>query len=168
MKNLINGLHHITALASDAQKNVDFYVGILGLRMVKKTINFDAPDVYHLYYGDEQGNPGSILTFFPYQGLTGGRHGKGMLNTTSFSIASSSLNFWLERLKRFGIAHKDPEERFAGEIVIYLEDADGLGLELVFNDKDSRTANSKGPVPLEHGIKGFYGVEIWEEGYERT
>lgn len=168
MEKLITGIHHVTAIASDAKKNLDFYGGILGLRLVKKTVNFDAPDVYHLYYGDEQGNPGSILTFFPYGGLKEGRHGKGMLNTTSFSVPSGSLNYWLQRFKRFSINHKDPEERFAGEILIYLEDMDGLGLELVFNDKDTRAANSKGPVPTEHGIKGFYGVEIWEDGYERT
>src|SRR5689334_17417353 len=136
MKQLITGIHHVTAIAGDAQKNVDFYTGILGLRLVKKTVNFDAPEVYHFYYGDEDGNPGSILTFFPYSGLVGGRHGKGMLNTTTFSVASSSLNFWLERLKKFGISHKSPQERFPGEIVVYFEDTDGLGLELIFNDKD--------------------------------
>lgn len=168
MAQLITGIHHVTAIASNAQKNIDFYTGILGLRLVKKTINFDGPDVYHFYYGDEKGNPGSILTFFPYQGLTNGRHGKGMLNTTTFSVASGSLNYWLERFKRFDINYKKPQERFEGEIVIYFEDEDGLGLELVFNDKDTREGNTYGPVPSEHAIKGFYNVEIWEEGYERT
>ncbi len=168
MEKLITGIHHVTAIASDAQKNLDFYAGVLGLRLVKKTVNFDAPEVYHLYYGDELGNPGSILTFFPYQGLIAGRHGKGMLNTTTFSIASSSLDFWIRRLKRFNIKHKDPEERFEGELVVYLEDADGLGLELIFNDKDRRTGYAGGPIEAEHSIKGFYSVEIWEEGYERT
>ena len=81
MEQLITGLHHVTAIASDAQKNIDFYIGILGLRLVKKTVNFDGPDVYHFYYGDETGNPGSLITFFPYQGLVNGRHGKQMLNT---------------------------------------------------------------------------------------
>ena len=90
MGKLITGIHHVTAIASDAQKNIDFYAGVLGLRLVKKTVNFDAPGVYHFYYGDEAGNPGTILTFFPYQGLVTGRHGKGMLNTTSFSVAISS------------------------------------------------------------------------------
>jgi glyoxalase family protein len=168
MEQLITGIHHVTAIASDAQKNIDFYVGILGLRLVKKTVNFDGPDIYHFYYGDEQGSPGSILTFFPYQGLVNGRHGKGMLNTTSFSVATSSMNFWLERLKRFGIQHKKPQERFAGEIVLYFEDEDGLGLELVFNDSDARKGYSPGHIPPEYAIKGFNNVEIWEEGYERT
>ena len=168
MNQRITGIHHVTAVASNAQKNLDFYTGILGLRLVKKTVNFDGPDVYHFYYGDEQGSPGGILTFFPYQGLVNGRHGKGMLNTTTFSVPSASLNYWLERLNRFDIAHKKPQERFAGETVVYFEDGDGLGLELVFTDQDTRTGYTKGPVPAEHAIKGFYNVEIWEEGYERT
>ena len=134
MKNLITGIHHVTAIAGDPQKNIDFYAGVLGLRLVKKTVNFDAPEVYHFYYGDEVGSPGSILTFFPYQGVTGGRHGKGMLNTTTFSVASASLNYWLERLKRFGINYKEPKERFKDELVVYFEDHDGLGLELVFKN----------------------------------
>ena len=168
MEELITGIHHVTAIASNAQKNIDFYTGILGLRLVKKTVNFDGPDVYHFYYGNEQGNPGSILTFFPYQDLANGRHGKGLLNTTTFSVANSSLDFWLQRFQRFGISYKKPQERFDGEVVIYFEDEDGLGLELVFNDRDKREGYTNGPVPPEHAIKGFYNVEIWEEGYERT
>lgn len=168
MGQLITGIHHVTAIASDAQKNIDFYTGILGLRLVKKTVNFDGPDVYHFYYGDEEGTPGSILTFFPYQGLVGGRHGKGMLNTTSFSVPASSLNYWLERLKRFGIPYKRPQERFGEETVVYFEDEDGLGLELVFTNRDRRKGYARGIIPSEHAIKGFYNVEVWEEGYERT
>lgn len=168
MEQLVTGIHHVTALASDAQKNVDFYTGILGLRLVKKTVNFDSPDVYHFYYGDGHGNPGSILTFFPYQGLMNGRHGKGMLNTTTFSVAATSLDFWLQRLKRFGIAYKKPQERLDGEVVVYFEDEDGLGLEFVFNDRDNRKGYVNELIPSEYAIKGFYNVEIWEEGYERT
>ncbi|WP_127132559.1 ring-cleaving dioxygenase [Pseudoflavitalea rhizosphaerae] len=168
MAQLITGIHHVTAIASDSQKNVDFYTGILGLRLVKKTINFDAPDVYHFYYGDEAGNPGSILTFFPYTGLARGRHGKGMLNTTTFSVPASSIGYWEERLKKFNVNYKPAEDRFNMETVIYFEDSDGLGLELVFNDTDKRPGFSYGQIPPEHAIKGFYSVEIWEEGYERT
>jgi glyoxalase family protein len=168
MSQLITGMHHVTAIASDAQKNIDFYTGVLGLRLVKKTVNFDGPDVYHFYYGDETGTPGSILTFFPYQGLVNGRQGKGMLNTTSFSVPFSSLHYWLNRFSRFGISYKKPRERFEGEAIVYFEDEDGLGLELVFNDKDSRKGFTTGPIPIEHSIRGFYNVEIWEEGYERT
>ena len=168
MERLITGIHHVTAIASDAQKNLDFYSGILGLRLVKKTVNFDAPEIFHFYYGDATGSPGSIMTFFPYSGLVNGRHGKGMLNTTTFSVVDSSINYWIERLQKFHVAHKAPHERFPGETVIYFEDGDGLGLELVFNDKDKRPGYSMGHIPAEHSIKGFYSVEIWEEGYERT
>src|SRR6202795_1496390 len=112
MDQLITGIHHVTALSGNVQKNLEFYSGILGLMLVKKTVNFDAPKVYHLYFGDEVGNPGSLLTFFPYEGLAVGRQGKGMLNTTFFSVPLQSIGFWTERLKRFNIPFKDPEERF--------------------------------------------------------
>jgi glyoxalase family protein len=164
---LITGIHHVTALAGSPQKNIDFYAGILGLRLVKKTVNFDAPEIYHFYYGNETGQPGSILTFFPYGDIMKGRHGKGMLNTTSFSVPLSSLEYWENRLKKFNINYKQPQERF-NEVFIYFEDGDGLGLELVFNDKDERQGFSYGNIPIENSIKGFYNVEIWEEGYERT
>lgn len=167
-KSLITGIHHVTALADDAQKNLDFYAGILGLRMVKKTINFDAPDVYHLYYGNETGAPGTIMTFFPYSGLVRGRHGKGQMTVTSFSVPANSLDYWLTRLKKFNIKHTEPQQRFDSELFIYFEDAHGLGLELVFNSNDSRPGFSYGQIPLEHAVKGFYGVELSEEGYERT
>lgn len=164
----ITGVHHITALAGSTQDNIDFYTGILGLRLVKKTVNFDAPEVYHFYYGDDRGTPGSILTFFPYEGLVRGRHGKGMLNTTAFSVPQASMDFWMSRLNRFGVPHKTPQERFDDEVTMYFEDKDGLGLELVFNDRDGRPPVSTGPVPPEHAIRGFYHAEIWEVGYERT
>jgi len=106
MAGLITGIHHVTALAGNPQKNLDFYAGILGLRLVKKTVNFDAPEVYHFYYGDETGHPGSILTFFPYGDIMKGRHGKGMLNTTSFSVPMASLNYWQKRLTKFNIHFK--------------------------------------------------------------
>src|SRR6476620_12250461 len=153
MEQLITGIHHVTAITSSAQKNLEFYSGVLGLRLVKKTINYDGPDVYHLYYGDEYGRPGSILTFFPYDGLPNGRHGKGGLNTTSFSVPSASISYWLDRLRRFGIACKKPVERFGSEVVVYFEDQDGLGLEFVFNDTDNRTGSGYGPVPAEHAIR---------------
>ncbi|HEY0297828.1 MAG TPA: ring-cleaving dioxygenase [Arachidicoccus sp.] len=164
----ITGIHHVTGITGGAQKNLEFYAGILGLRLVKKTVNFDASSVYHLYYGDESGSPGSILTFFPYEGLTEGRHGKGMLNTTTFSASMSSLDFWLQRLKKFSIPFKQPQERFDGEAVVYFEDTDGLGLELIFNDKDNRKGHTNDNIIEDNAIKGFYNVEIWEEGYERT
>ena len=168
MEQLITGIHHVTAIAGKAQGNIDFYAGILGLRLVKKTVNFDAPEVYHFYYGDERGLPGSILTFFPYGSIQAGRHGKGMLNTTSFSVPAASIAYWEARLQQFRINHKPVAERFGQEAYLYFEDPDGLGLELVFNDRDQRAGFTQGTVPAEHAIRGFYHVEIWEEGYERT
>lgn len=167
MNKLVLGIHHVTAIASDAQRNLDFYAGILGLRLVKKTINFDAPEVYHLYYGDEEGHPGTIMTFFPYQGIPKGRIGKGQLTATSFSVAEKSLDYWLKRLDGFGVIRKDPQNRF-DEIFVACIDGDGLEIELVFNNKDQRKGFSKGHIPAEHAIKGFYGITLTVEGYERT
>ncbi|WP_341835022.1 ring-cleaving dioxygenase [Chitinophaga pollutisoli] len=168
MQQLVTGIHHITAMCDGSQRNIDFYCGILGLRLVKKTVNFDAPDVYHFYYGDEAGSPGSILTFFPFEGIMKGRRGKGMLNTTAFSVPHASLDYWRQRLQRFNVNAKPPQERFGTENYLYFEDPDGLGLELVFNDNDPRPPFSYGHIPLEHSIKGFFSAEIWEEGYEKT
>lgn len=167
MKPLINGLHHITAFAQDPQDNLDFYAGILGLRLVKKTVNFDAPEVYHLYYGDETGAPGTIMTFFPYIGIGRGRQGKGQLTTTSFSIPANSMGYWIERLKKFNIKHTEPQERFE-EAFIYFEDMDGLGLELVANARDDRKGFTYGQVPDEHAVKGFHSITLTEDGYEKT
>lgn len=165
---LITGIHHVSALSSDAQKSLEFYSGILGLRLVKKTVNFEAPEGYHLYFGNEEGMPGSILTFFPYAGLKQGRHGTGMLNTTSFSVAFHSIDFWLERFKKFNIPHKHPQERLEEEVFVYFEDYDGLGLELVFNDKDNRKGYGKGIIRKENAIKGLHNVEIWGKNDART
>lgn len=166
-KQLITGLHHVTAMAGSAQENVNFYTGLLGLRLVKKTVNFDAPDVYHLYYGDETGKPGSIMTFFPFRNMRPGRRGMGQVATTSFSIPKTSVDFWLKRLEQFEVAHDAPRQRF-DETVIFLRDNDGLGVELVANDRDTREPFTYGHIPLEHSIRGFYGVELWENAYEAT
>ncbi|MBX9779370.1 MAG: ring-cleaving dioxygenase [Chitinophagaceae bacterium] len=165
---LITGIHHITALASDAQKNLDFYAGILGLRLVKKTVNFDAPEVYHFYYGNETGAPGTILTFFPYQGLVKGRKGKGQQTVTSFSISEKALTYWMKRLSKFGVTYQQPTSRYDNEEYIYFEDTDGLGIELVANSTDHREGYSNGNIPSENSIKGFYGITLAEEGYEKT
>ncbi len=168
MDKWVKGLHHITALASDPQNTCDFYAGILGLRMVKKTVNYDAPEVYHLYFGNEQGAPGTIMTFFPYPGLLKGKKGKGQLTTTSFSIPKNSMDYWLKRLAKFHIHHEKPQERFEDELCVYFEDYDGLGLELVANQRDPRQGFSYGNIPLEFAIKGFYGIALSEECYEKT
>ncbi|ODS81226.1 MAG: diguanylate cyclase [Cytophagaceae bacterium SCN 52-12] len=169
MTRLISGIHHVTAVSGDAQENFDFYTGALGLRMVKKTVNFEDPGVYHLYFGDTEGNPSTILTTFPYgRNLAKGRHGKGMVNTTAFSLEMGGLDYWLQRLDRFDIAYKHPQERFKDEVFVYLEDPDGLGLELVFSEGDLRKGYTDGSIPFEWAIKGFHHVEIWLEGIERT
>ncbi len=164
---LINGIHHVTAMAGDPQRNVDFYAGILGLRLVKKTINFDAPDVYHFYYGNETGAPGTILTFFPYAGIRRGRKGIGQLTITSFSVPANSLGYWMDRLKKFGLTPSQPQQRFE-EQYIRFEDFDGLTLELVATDEDDRPPFSYGQVAEEHSIRGFYGVTLTEQALENT
>lgn len=168
MSKLITGLHHVTALASDAQKNLNFYAGILGLRLVKKTINFDAPEVYHLYYGNEKGSPGTILTFFPYTGIPKGRKGKGQLTVTSFSIPENGIDYWIKRLDKFQVKHEKPFLRCDDEWVVYLEDHEGLSLELVANKRDDRPGFTYGNIPLEFAVKGFYGITLSEECYEKT
>ncbi|HEV7347479.1 ring-cleaving dioxygenase [Telluribacter sp.] len=167
MNTLINGIHHVTALASDTQRNVDFYVGVLGLRMVKKTINFDAPDVYHLYYGDETGSPGSILTFFPYAGLQRGRKGGGQLTYTAFSIPTGALSYWMDRLVQFDIPYAGPYKRF-NENYLRFEDYDGMGVELVANSEDQRPGWNNGKIPQEHSIRGFHTVTLNEFRVEDT
>lgn len=167
MSTLINGIHHVTALASDAQRNVDFYVGILGLRMLKKTINFDAPDVYHLYYGDETGSPGTILTFFPYEGLSRGRKGGGQLTYTAFSIPQASLRYWMDRLTHFGIPYAGPYQRF-DESYLRFEDYDGMGVELVATTNDTRPGWDNGKIPAEYAVRGFHTVSLNEFNIDRT
>jgi glyoxalase family protein len=167
MDTLINGLHHVTALASDPQQNVDFYTGILGLRLVKRTVNFDAPEVYHLYYGNADGSPGTIMTFFPYVGLPRGKQGAGQTSFTAFAIPEGSVQYWLDRLTGHGVEHRGPEDRFA-ETVITLYDNDGLGLELVAASGDTRQPWENGAIPPEHAVRGFHSITLLEEGYERT
>jgi glyoxalase family protein len=164
----ISGLHHVTALCSDAQKNLDFYSGILGLRLVKKTVNFDAPDVYHLYYGNYDGAPGTLMTFFPYRGIARGRKGAGQLTVTSFSVPEDSLDYWIKRLNKFNIDHSGPKRRFDSEEVIYFEDNDGLGIEIVANGIDSREIFNTGNIPRKYAIKGFFGVTLTLESREET
>jgi glyoxalase family protein len=168
MNNKIKGLHHVTAIASDAQKNFEFYAGILGMRMVKKTVNFDDPTAYHLYYGNKEGSPGTIMTFFIYPGIARGHKGNGQATVTSFSVSAGSLDYWMKRLDKFNISHTKPKQRFEGESFIYFEDYDGLGIELVANVNDVREGYAEGPVPPGHSIKGFHGVTLREENPDIT
>lgn len=167
MQPLILGIHHITAISGDPQQNINFYAGILGLRLVKKTINFDAPDVYHFYFGDALGRPGTVFTTFPFAGARRGKKGVGELTYTAFSIGITSLDFWEDRLKRFGIPVSDRLTRF-GESILRFEDQDGMGIELVANAADQREGWTYGGVPFEHSIKGFYGATLALRNKELT
>lgn len=167
METLINGLHHVTILAGDTQRNVNFYTGIIGQRLVKKTVNFDAPDVYHLYYGDETGSPGSIMTFFPYGDIPRGRKGGGQMTYTAYSIPTAALSFWMNRLHEASIAYAGPNKRF-NETYIRFEDFDGTGIELVANDEDTRPGWSNGDIPLEFSVRGFHTVTLNEFAVDRT
>src|SRR5579863_5496374 len=130
MSNKITGIHHITAIAGNAKQNLDFYTRVLGLRLIKRTVNFDDPGTYHFYYGDEVGTPGTILTFFPWPGAPRGRHGTGQITITAFSIPAASVGWWIDRLKSRGVEMEGPYQRFDEE-VLDLTDHDGLKLELV-------------------------------------
>lgn len=164
----IHGIHHITAITNDAQKNLDFYAGFLGLRLVKRTVNFDDPFTYHLYYGDAQGNPGSILTFFAWPGTPRGRQGTGQAIVAAFSIAQNSLGYWIERCLQKGIKHVGPIQRF-DESVLIIHDPDGMTVELVAHPQAAKRSVWEGsPVPPEHVIRGLHGTILLEEGYETT
>ena len=164
----IPGLHHVTAIAGEPQRNLDFYAGFMGLRLIKLTVNYDDPETYHLYFGDEVGHPGTILTFFPWPGAPRGTKGVGQATAVSFSISSGSTDYWVERLRNHGVGFEGPTERF-GDQVISFSDPDGLSLELVGNaGKERRSGWELGPVPQEHAIHRLFGVTLSEEGYERT
>src|SRR5215468_9721073 len=130
MNSKIPGLHHVTAIASDPQRNLDFYVGLLGLRFVKRTVNFDDPGTYHFYFGDNRGTPGTILTFFPWPGARRGIRGTGQLEATAFAISPDSIGFWLGRLKQHHVTAEKTSTRFGEEVIRFL-DPDGLLIELI-------------------------------------
>lgn len=164
----ILGIHHITAICGEPQRNVDFYAGLLGLRLVKRTVNYDDPGTYHLYYGDGTGTPGSILTFFPWPGLPKGRPGTGQATVISFAIAPGSLGHWVQRLVHHGVPHTGPERRGDAQLLAF-RDPDGLLLELVTDDRaHERPAWGGGAVSEEHAIHGFHSVTLWEDGYDDT
>ena len=158
MKITIRGLHHVTAIASDPQRNLDFYVGTLGLRLIKRTINFDDPGTYHFYFGDAQGTPGTILTFFPWPRARRGERGAGEVDATAFTIPANSTEFWLDRLKAQHVSAEQAPARFGHE-VIRLADPDGMMLELISSSVSTDVAPwPNGPVAAEHAIRGFHGV----------
>ncbi len=163
----IAGIHHITAITADAQKNIDFYVGVLGLRLVKLTVNFDDPGSYHLYYGDELGRPGTIMTFFAWPGASAGRIGPPQVSVTAFAVPAKSLDFWSNRLKEMPIQLQPTADRF-GQHVLGFTDPDGMRLELVGVSDLKGDPWASGPIPIEHAICGFHSVTISEEGHDDT
>ncbi len=168
MENKIPGLHHVTAIASDPQRNLDFYVALLGLRFVKRTVNFDDPGTYHFYFGDNRGTPGTILTFFPWPGARRGIRGTGQIDTTAFAISPDSVGYWLERFKQQHVTAEKTSPRF-GRDVIRFTDPDGLLLELIASDSLPEIEPwPNSPIPPEHALRGFYSVSAALEGYERT
>lgn len=156
----MSGIHHVTAIAGDAARNLDFYTRVLGLRLVKKTVNFDDPGTYHLYFGDAEGNPGTILTFFPWAHASRGRNGVGLAQTTSFRVPESAIGYWAHRFVELGVAHEAIEKRF-GQSVLPFTDPDGMSLALVgIEGAESETAWQGVNVPADKAIRGFYGITL--------
>jgi glyoxalase family protein len=157
-----HGLHHVTAIASDPQRNIDFYTRVLGLRLVKQTVNFDSPDTFHLYYGDAQGRPSTILTFFPWPGVPPGRLGSGQTTATAFSVPPESIGWWQRHLSGLDLDLDGPRTR-DGEEVLSLRDPDGLVLDLVAAPGDERSGwDGVASVPAEHAVRGLHSVTMSE------
>ena len=159
MENFIKGIHHITAIAGEPQRNYDFYTKTLGLRMVKKTVNFDDPQTYHFYYGDTNGTPGTILTFFPWPRVKHGKNGAGMATEIGFSIPPSGIGFWKHRFQDLNIPHEEMQEQF-GEKYISFRDPDGLQLKLVGAEFSSENAWHTSEIPESAAIRAFHSVTL--------
>ncbi|PIF29680.1 glyoxalase family protein [Flavobacterium sp. 9] len=161
MENKILGLHHITAIAGDAKRNFNFYSNILGLRFIKKTVNFDDPGTYHFYFGDEVGSAGTILTFFPWgEGIQQGRKGSGMATEIGYSVPKGSLDFWQERFEKYNVIYNKPAEKFGEKYLTFL-DPDGLKLELIESKTgDNRKAWETDEVKADVATKGFHNITL--------
>jgi len=163
-----HGLHHVTAIATDPQRNVDFYTRALGLRLVKRTVNFDAPDSWHLYYGDEAGRPSSLLTFFPWPDVPQGRPGAGMTGATAFSIPPEAMGWWHQRMQGLGIEVDAPVHR-GDEDVLALRDPDGIVLELVAAEGDTRSGwDGVSDIPADHAVRGLHSITLSERLLDPT
>ncbi|GLX70988.1 ring-cleaving dioxygenase [Paenibacillus glycanilyticus] len=160
------GIHHITCFVKNAQRNVDFYTGVLGLRLVKKTINFDAPEVYHLYFGNEKGSPGTIITFFPYEFSSKGHIGGGQVGTTTYVVPIGAMGFWKSRLAAFHISYTE-STRFSESYIQFL-DYDGLQLEIVEREGGALNTWSHGDIPADKAIKGFGGAVLYSTASDKT
>lgn len=166
--NTIAGFHHLTAIVGDPQQNIDFYTRVLGQRLVKQTVNFDDPGTYHLYYGDGEGAPGTILTFFPWPHAPQGRRGTGQIVTIAFSIPATALDYWVDRLSQHGVAITGPTARFNEQVISFL-DPHGLSLELVAHQGVGlRSGWENGPIPEVYAIRGFSSITLAETNQEQS
>ena len=164
----VHGIHHVTVIAGDPQENLDFYVRVMGMRLVKRSVNQDAPDTYHLFYADGAGTPGTDLTFFPWPKMQPARPGVGLTVAVPFAVPVGSLAYWQERFEQEGVTHGTVETRF-GEVTLPFEDPHGLELALVETD-DARpfVPWEKSAVPVEHQLRGMHAVRLWERTLEPT
>jgi glyoxalase family protein len=165
---IVTGIHHITCIAGDPQENVDFYTGVLGMRLVKKSVNQDVPDTYHLFYADGEAHPGADITFFPWPKLPPVQKGVGLAVEVALAIPAGSLEYWADRLATLGVSFAAREVRF-GESLVRVTDPHGLELALV-ETADAREFApwAKSPVPAEHQIRGLHGVRLWERDIAHT
>jgi glyoxalase family protein len=164
----IQGLHHVTAVARDPQRNVDFYRNVLGQRLVKRTVNFDSPDTYHFYFADKSGTPGSVLTFFAWPNMKRGVHGNGEANVVAYHVPRGSFEFWQEHLKKNGVKTEPIEKRF-GQQVLPFSDPDGMRLELVESESTPFTRFwEDGPIPQAAALNGFHSVTLWLDDMKPT
>jgi glyoxalase family protein len=163
------GIHHVTCIAGDPQRNLDFWVETLGLRLVKRSINQDDPETYHFFFADAEGTPGTSMTFFPWEGMRQGKVGSGQVSRTAFRVPAGSLDFWEARFDEHGVEYDDRVERF-GETVLPFSDPDGLPVELVAVEvpEDDPTVPWTAYVPAEHAIRGFHSVTLWLADPEPT
>ena len=163
-----NGIHHVTAIAGPARRNMEFYTKALGMRLVKRTVNFDDPGTYHLYYGDETGQPGTILTFFPWAHVAAGRLGIGETQETMLRVPETAIGFWTHRFIELGIPHETPVKRF-GETVLPFKDPDGMRLALVgVKGIEATPGWTGGGIALENAVRGFHGASLLLEDAEPT
>ena len=168
MNDTILGIHHITAIAGNAKRNYDFYTKVLGLRFVKKTVNFDDPHTYHFYFGDEMGSPGTILTFFPWEGISTGRRGTGMATEIGYSVPEESFDFWIKRFEEFNVTYNKVAEKFGEKYVTFL-DPDGLKMELTIPAvKDKRKPWITESVNENVATRGFHNITLTLAAIEKT
>jgi glyoxalase family protein len=159
MLDQISGLHHVTSMAKDPNENNAFFTKALGLRRVKKTVNFDSPDTYHLYYGDEQGTAGTVMTYFPFAHIASGRKGSGEVGSTAFAVPSNALGFWVDRLPGFGATDLKLQDSF-GERRLVFTGPGGDGFSLVESPDDVRTPRHHEGIDVDHAIRGFHSVSM--------